>query len=152
MTGKGQLTPTQQQADHSDLSRKKAEQKRRKQEGKAWPAVLRDLCHRRRKGRCLCGNGLTTNEQNGKSKIDQRNKENLLECLALKVSWRMISDSINGNKRQRKNKFQSQNSCTAHSTKIKTARKTSKGNIGNYKIKECGGSFLKIKKKKKKRI
>lgn len=123
------------------------EQKRRKQEGKAWPPVLKDFSHRRRKGRCLCDR-LTTNEQNGKSKIDQRNKENLLECLALKVSWRMISDSINGNNRQRKNKFQSQNSCIANSTKIKTKRKTSKGNIGNYKIKECGGSFLKIRNEK----
>lgn len=54
------------------------EQKQRKQEGKAWPPVLKDLCHRRRKGRCLCGNGLTTNEHNGKSKIDQRNKENFI--------------------------------------------------------------------------
>lgn len=62
----------------------------------------------------------------------------------------MISDSINGSKRQRKNKFQSQNSYIANSTKIKTKRETSKGNIGNYKIKECAGSFLKIQKKKKK--
>lgn len=97
----------------------------------------------------MCRNGLITNEQNGESKIDQRNKENLFECLALKISWRMISYSINGNKKQSKNKFLSQNSCITNSTKIKTKRKTFKRNIGNYNIGEYGKSLLKIQKNKK---
>lgn len=99
-----------------------------------------------RERRCLCRNELITNEQNGESKIDHRNKVNVFECLALKISWRMISYSIDGNKRQSENKFQSQNSCLTNSTKIKTKRKTFKGNIGSYNIGEYGRSLLKIQK------
>lgn len=80
------------------------EQRGRKEEEKAWPTTVPDLSHRREK-RCLCRNGLIANKQNGESKIDQRNKENSFEGLALKVSWRMISHSVNGKERQSKNKF-----------------------------------------------
>lgn len=76
-------------------------QRGRKEKEKAWPTALLDLSHRREK-RCLCRNGLIANKQNGELKIDQRNKEN--SFVALKVGWRMISHSVNGNERQSKNK------------------------------------------------
>lgn len=94
-------------------------------------------------------NELIANEQDGESEIDQRNKENSLEGLTLEISWRMISHSIHGNKRQSKSKFQSPNSCVTNSTKIKTSMLKEKLSKEIVKITMLGnmeGSILKIPK------